>query len=237
MAGAVAQTRPPSSGLRFLGALAAFAPAQAFAGAWIAPEGGQEIWTSVAGQRNEQSYFESAAYWEAPLANDWSLVAAPWVEQSYEIEQGWRGEAIAGVKHAWTGEGGGALALQAGAFWASEPGPQCSEGGAEARVLVGRKLGERFFVNAEAAGRVLEGGCAGQRLDLTLGYRPSGDWLVMGQVFTDAPDFGEDSVKAQLTLVRFGENGRGIQLGLRARLDGDDAEPALVLGLWGRPGE
>lgn len=237
MAGTEAKARPPLAGLRYLAAWFALAPTPAFAGAWIAPEGGQEILTNVAGQRAEQSYFESAGYWEAPVARDWSVVVAPWVEQSYEIEAGWRGEATLGVKRAWSGEGGGALAVQAGAFWSSEPGLSCSEGGGEARLLAGRNLGERTFVNFEAAARLLKGGCAAQKLDLTLGYRPDEEWLFMGQVFSDDSDRGEASVKAQLTLVHFGDNGRGLQLGLRGRLDGEDAEPALVLGFWGRPGE
>lgn len=236
MAGAEAKARPAFTGLRYLAASFALTPTPAFAGAWIAPEGGQEILTTIAGQRAEQSYFESAAYWEAPVAQDWSVVVAPWVEQSYETEAGWRGEATLGVKHAWIGEGGGALAVQAGAFWASEAGI-CSEGGAEGRLLAGRNLGERVFINVEVAGRLLSGGCAFQKLDLTLGYRPDEDWLVMGQVYSDDSDRGEASIKAQLTLVHFGESGRGLQLGLRTRVDGEDAEPALVLGLWGRPGE
>ncbi len=237
LAGAEAQARPSYAGLRYLAAWLALAPAPAFAGAWIAPEGGQEILTNLAGQRAEQSYFESAGYWEAPIARDWSVVAAPWVEQSYEIEAGWRGEATLGVKHAWTGEHGGALALQAGAFWVSEPGPSCGEGGGEARILAGRNFGAHAFVNLEAAGRLLKGGCGAQKLDLTLGYRRDEEWLLMGQVFSDNSGWGESSVKAQLTLVHFGDSGRGLQLGLRARLDGEDAEPALVLGFWGRPGE
>ncbi len=237
MVGAEAQAGSAFAGLRYLGALFAFAPSSAFAGAWIAPEGGQEIITNVAGQRAEQSYFESAGYWEAPLARDWSVVVAPWVEQSYEIEAGWRGEATLGVKHAWSGEGGGALALQAGAFWSSEPGLSCSEGGVEGRVLAGRSLGEHAFLNVEAAGRVLQGGCSARKLELTLGYRANDEWMFMSQVFSEGSDRGDASVKAQLTLVHFGENGRGLQLGLRGRLDGEDAEPALVLGFWGRPGE
>jgi hypothetical protein len=159
------------------------------------------------------------------------------VEQNYDTVDGWRGEAVVGVKRGWTNEHGGALALQAGAFWDSHPADGCSEGGAEARVLVGRRLGDHGFVNAEAAERRLRGGCSGERLDLTLGYHAGERWLGLAQLFVDAPSRGDDSVKAQLTLVRFGDSGRAIQFGVRARLDGDDAEPALVLGLWGRPGE
>jgi hypothetical protein len=98
----------------------------------------------------------------------------------------------------------------------------------------GRSFGATGFVNVEGATHVLEGGCEGERLDLTAGYRPRENWLAMAQLFLDAPRAGEETVRAQLTAVRFGRSGRGIQLGLRARLDGDDPEPTLVLGLWGR---
>ncbi len=85
------------------------------------------------------------------------------------------------------------------------------------------------------ATRALEGGCGGERLDLTAGYRPNERWLAMGQVFMDAPRDGDESVKAQLTLVRFLDSGRGIQIGVRARIDDGAHEPAIVLALWGRP--
>jgi hypothetical protein len=58
----------------------------------------------------------------------------------------------------------------------------------------------------------------------------------MGQMLLDAPREGDESLKAQFTLVRFGESGRGLQIGLRARIDDGAQEPALVIGLWGRPG-
>jgi hypothetical protein len=58
------------------------APAPAHAGAWILPEKGQEIWTSVAGAREQLYFFESSTYLEAPFDPSTSLVAAPWVEQN-----------------------------------------------------------------------------------------------------------------------------------------------------------
>jgi hypothetical protein len=87
----------------------------------------------------------------------------------------------------------------------------------------------------EAAGRALEGGCEGERLDITAGYHAGRNWLALGQIFFDAPQDGEESIKAELTFVRFTRRGRGFQIGVRARLDGEDAEPALVLGLWRGP--
>lgn len=211
------------------------APAPALAGAWVAPEGGQEIVTTVAGKRDDLNYYESSAYWEAPIGRENSIVAAPWVEQNYDTDDGWRGEATLGVKHALVRTGAAAMAVQAGALWMSHPDEGCGEGGAEVRYLAGVANQHSAFVNAEVAARVLEGGCGGERIDLTAGYRPAPNWMLMGQVFADRPREGESSVKVQVTLVRFGESGRGLQFGLRARIDGGSQEPALVIGFWGRP--
>lgn len=235
MAGAQTQVGPASAGLRLLSVLAALAPAPAFAGAWIAPKGGQEIWTSVVGQRDDLTYYESSGYLEQPIGHEISLVIAPWVEQNYDTVEGWRGEATVAAKHVVFRHDDTVVALQAGALWISNPRPECSEGGAEARVLVGRPVGEHAFVNVEVAARALEGGCESQRLDLTAGYHAGRNWLALGQIFFDAPQDGQESIKAELTLVHLGRRGRGIQIGVRARLDGEDAEPALVIGLWRGP--
>lgn len=232
MAGPDAQARPAHAWLRCLGFSAALAPAPASAGAWIAAEGGQEIWTSVAGERAGLSFFESSGYLEAPLDEDTSIVIAPWVEQNYDSEDGWRGEATLGLKRKVYDTETGVVAVQASALWLSYPTPDCSEGGAELRLLAGRNIGETGFVNAEIAGRALEGGCGGERLDLTIGYRPADNWLGIAQVFADSTRGGEEAVRGQVSFVRFGERGRGIQFGLRARLDGGPAEPALVVGVW-----
>lgn len=218
--------------------MAAFAPSQAWAGAWIAPEEGQEIWTNVAGQRGGVSFFESSAYWEIPLREDVAAVAAPWVEQGYDVgEDGWRAEAtLAAKKSLFRGERS-AMALQGGAVWTSLPTDGCGEGGAELRGLYGRSLGEDGFLNLEVAARAFEGGCGGQRLDLTYGRHVGERWMALGQIFMDADRSGDEALKAQFTLVRFGEAGKAIQFGLRGRIDDGFAEPALVIGLWGRPGQ
>ncbi len=209
------------------------APAPAAAGAWIAPEDGQEIWTSVAGARDEVYFFESSAYWEAPLGERTSFVAAPWYEQNYDTLDGWRAEAVVGAKRTIFRTEDTVMALQAGALWISHPSEECGEGGGELRLLAGRSYDNGAFLNLEAATRALSGGCAGERLEITGGARFARNWLALGQVFMDSPNEGDETVRAQLSLVRFAENGRGIQLGLRTRLDGGAQESALVLGFWG----
>ena len=211
--------------------------APANAGAWIAPEGGQEIWTTIAGERDGVSFYESSAYWEAPLGERASIVATPWIEQNYDTYEGWRGEATLAAKRTIYSAENTVMALQAGALWVSHPDLGCGEGGVELRWLGGRSFEHGRFLNIETAARALEGGCGGERVDLTAGFRPSGNWLAMGQIFYDAPRHGDDVMRAQLTLVRFSESGRGLQIGLRSRIDEGPREIALVVGMWGRPGD
>lgn len=216
------------------------APAPASAGAWIAPEGGQEIWTNAAGKRGDVGFVESSIYWEMPVGDDVSFVSSSWIEQGLGAgDEDWRAEASLGVKASVFRTERAVMAVQAGAVWLSAPEDECGEAGAEVRWLGGMSFGERGrgFVNLEAAARTQEGGCAGERFDVTAGYRPHEDWLAMAQVFTDAPRDGETALQGQITLVRFGTEGRGLQFGVRTRLDGGAREGALVLGFWGRPGE
>jgi hypothetical protein len=112
------------------------------AGAWIAPEGGQEIWSNVAGERDELSFYETSAYWEVPFGERNAVVAAPWVEQNYDTIDGWRGEAVVGLKRAIFRGESTVMAVQAGALWMSHPNEGCSEGGAELRWLGGRSFGQ-----------------------------------------------------------------------------------------------
>lgn len=210
-------------------------PSRAFGGAWVAEDEPQEIWTSARGERNGGEVTETAAYWEIPALENAALVAAPWLERNTDTFDGWRAEALVGLKRSVFAEGPNVMSLQAAALWSSHPPLGCSEGGAELRWLGGRSF-EGGFVNLEAAGRVLSGGCSGERLELTVGYRPNERWLALGQVFHDGALGGEDTVKLQLSLVRHHAMGRGLQIGLRSRIDGGPPEPAVVLAFWDRPG-
>ena len=221
---------------------AALWPASANAGAWIAPVGGQEIWTHTAGQ-DEYGFvfYETSAFWELPVGESpISFVATPWLSETPANPEGFRAEATIAAKTALFRSDRGAMALQGGVLWVSDPQFGCSEAGVEARWLGGLSLGDegRGFVNLEVAARALEGGCTAQKLDLTAGYRPNDRWMGLAQLFVDIREPDADPVlKAQLTLVRFGGEARGIQFGVRSRLDGGASEHALVLGFWGRPGQ
>lgn len=215
---------------------AALHPARAEAGAWLAPPEGQNITTASAGSRGGVAVFESSGYWEGPIADDVTIVAAPWSETAPDLESGWRGEMVFGVKRAIFRDDRRVMALQTSLYWRSDPPGDCGEGGIETRWLGGRSVGDTGFVNLELAGRVLDEGCPAARVNFSFGYRPQPNWLAMGEIFYDAPREGDESLKLQVSVVRFDENGRGIQVGLRTRLDGG-GEAALVLGWWGRGGD
>lgn len=192
--------------------------------------------TSTAGEREETSFFENSIYLERRLGQNTAVVANSWVEVNYDTYEGWRGEVTFAAKRVvHETSGGTVVAVQGGALWASHPYGGCSEGGGELRLLAGRGFGETGFANIEAATRAFEGGCQSERLDLTIGYRPSENWLAMGQVFVDAPREGEEIVRAQASLVHFRPSGRAIQVGLRGRVDGGAQEAAIVISYWGRP--
>ncbi len=207
----------------------AFAPAPAFAGAWVAPED-QRIHTELVGERDGAAYLESQYFFEAPIFSGASFVARPWLESAAD---GYRGEVQAGLKHSVLRSDSSALAVQASALWRSDPLAGCGEGGVELRALGGASFAQgRAFLNAEAGHGVQEGGCASARLDVTSGFRFTPSWLGMAEAFVHDDDAGDATVKAQLSLVRFDSGGRGVQIGVRVRVDGDALEPALVLGFW-----
>lgn len=210
---------------------------EAEAGAWVAPEGGQEIVAFTLGERDAFAVSETDVYLEQPFSRRFSFVAQPRFSYSEETaEEPFQADVSAGVK-AQLFRGpiasgvAAAAAVQASAVWRNEPEEiSCGEGGGEVRALAGIST-PRSFYNVEAAFRLQSGGCARQRLEATAGYRPNDRWLALGNTFLEATATGENSVKAQASLVRFGRGG-GLQIGLRFRLDGDRREPALVLGWW-----
>lgn len=192
--------------------------------------------TSFVGESEDQpTFFEGAVYWERPIESATSLVATTWSSSDPATPTLTRHEIAAGVKRVVFDNDAWVLAAQGAAVWVSEALPECQEGGGEVRLLAGRSLaGGRAFLNAEAAARDFSG-CGNLRFDLTGGIRPAQNWLALGQIFYDAPSEGDEVVRAQLSVVRFLDSGRGIQLGVRARIDGGEQEAAFVLGLWSPP--
>jgi hypothetical protein len=129
------------------------------------------------------------------------------------------------------------LAVQASTTYVSAPTVEgCDRWGGEARALAGiASTGGRSFANVEAAYRYSPG-CNHARYELTGGYRPGGRWLTLAQAFVDDDLNFAETIKAQATIVRFTESGRGVQFSLRFRVDdGAVIEPTLILGYWSRP--
>lgn len=219
-----------------LGAVAAVlgTATPAHAGAWVAPEGGQEISQFTFGLRDEQPFSESDYFLELPISGRTAFVAQPRLAFSGDAYEA-SGEVAAGLKMAVVRTPRVAGAIQAAALWRSETIDGCGAEGVEVRSLGGLSSEDRFY-NVEAALRLHSGGCFRQRLEFTAGHRPDDNWLLMGQAFLDADPDGGATIKAQASLVRFGGWADGLQLGLRFRIDGDDREPALVLGWWRTPG-
>lgn len=149
---------------------------------------------------------------------------------------GARSEAHGGVKWAFARGARGAASVQVSGAWRQETFGTCGQSGYEARALGGVAFGPnwRGFVNVEAAQRGFSGGCPHTRLEATFGWRPQAQWLTQGQLFYDSGIHKTDALKGQISAVRFLRAG-GVQISLRARLDGAAGEPALVIGWWGRP--
>jgi hypothetical protein len=92
-------------------------PAPAAAGAWIAPEEGQEIVSIAVGERNETIVYESSTYWEMPFeSGDTSVVLTPWTETNSDTWDGWRAEGTLGVKQVMYRDDETVVALQASAL-------------------------------------------------------------------------------------------------------------------------
>lgn len=207
----------------------------AFAAAWIAPENGQEIVTTGYGQRADGvQVVESDIYLEEPFSRRASWVVQPRFENATDLPDGWRGEASAGVKAQLLRRRDAVVAAQAAALWRSEPDAGCGGGGGEIRGLGGRSWEEGTrFVNIEAAYQLYEGGCGRRRAEISAGVRSRERWMGLGQAFVDETE-ERATVRAQVSVVRFGAEDRGVQVGLRLRVDGSEREPMLVVGLWRR---
>ncbi|MBI1187005.1 MAG: hypothetical protein GC206_06675 [Alphaproteobacteria bacterium] len=208
------------------------AAAEAEAGAWMALEGGEQIVAITLGERDAFAVSEADVYLELPMNRRFAFIAQPRFSYSEETSQEpFQADVAAGVKAQLYRGPWAAAAVQASGVWRNEPEElSCGQGGGEVRALAGVSA-PRSFYNIEAAFRLQSGGCARQRLEATAGFRPNDRWMAIGNTFLESTATGQNSVKAQASVVRFGPAG-GLQIGLRFRLDGDRREPALVLGWW-----
>jgi hypothetical protein len=116
----------------------------------------------------------------------------------------------------------------------AEPG--AGETDYEARVLAGRSFVLRdrpAFVEAQLARLARSGLPDETRLDLTAGFEPSPDWLVLVQSYAGRTDAEPEWFKIEASVVRRFDRWR-VQAGWRASVDGRVApvETGPVLGVW-----
>ncbi|MFV3129649.1 hypothetical protein [Niveispirillum sp. KHB5.9] len=117
---------------------------------------------------------------------------------------------------------------------------------AELRALYGHSFDKGFF-DAQLGYRTRGGPAADEvRLDLSLGYRPDKDWLLLGQSFNavsvGTPGAGYGDVrryKVQVSAVRRLTDDLGIQFGLSKAIGGRNAggERMALVALWWQFGD
>lgn len=236
MAGPAPQTRSHAAWLRRLGFLAALgAPAVAEAGPWVAPDGDRTIVGAAYTETDEVSIVETELFIEAPLAARISVVANHWSQTATDFEgTNTRNESVVSIKYRVMSGDRSVLAVQTGAVWDSRAAGDCGEWGGESRLLAGAATrGGRFFVSAEAGARVQGEDCVRARYDFTLGAKPHKRLLGLAQVFLDDDLRYGETLKAQASLVAFERGGRGLQLGVRVRIEEEEViEPTLLLSYW-----
>jgi hypothetical protein len=209
--------------------LSAAAAEPAAAGAWLTD---QTIITQVVGEDEGGVFAETQMLLEAPLSSRTAFVARP----SAAGDAGGlaEGEVEAGLKQALLRSDNAIVSVQATALWRDNRNLGCEGSGGELRGMGGLGFADgRGFVNVEVAGRAVEGGCRVRRLEAAAGWRPNPRWLGLAEGFFYGDNDRDPGLKAQMSVVRMGRGGRGLQVGVRVNLDdGGDAAPALVLGLW-----
>ncbi len=236
MAGPAPEARPRTAWLRRLGfAFVLGAPGAAHAGAWVAPDGDRTIVGAAYGETEEASTVETVLFIEAPLNARVSVVANHWSQTVTTFDgTDTRNESVlAGKVRVLRGDRS-VVSVQGGVVWDSRADGDCGEWGGEARLLAGAaSRGGKYFVSGELGARAQGNDCIHARYDLTVGVKPHRRLLALAQVFVDDDLTYGETLKTQVSAVVFERNGRGVQLGLRMRLDaGEFIEPTILLSYW-----
>lgn len=186
-------------------------------------------------ETDEASIYETDLFIEVPLGARVSVVANHWSQIANTFEgSSTRNESVLSGKYRLMSGDRSVVSLQSGIVWDSGAAGECGEWGGDARVLAGAATrGGRYFASAELGARVQGNDCVHARYELTLGAKPHKRILGLAQVFVDDDLTYGETLKAQASLVAFERSGRGLQLGVRVRFDGNDViEPTLVLSYW-----
>lgn len=166
------------------------------------------------------------------LRRGWSVVARPRSEVS-AVEA--RSEVAVAAK--WAAQRRSlALSASAGPVWASAGMGGCAGWSAEGRLALGRGFDwgrASGFAEAVSGYRGGAGACGQAKLDINFGFRATPDYLWLGQGFFFADRHASDTFKVQASGVKVLRDGSGLQLGVRAVVDGGRfSDPALVIGFW-----
>lgn len=180
---------------------------------------------------------EADFYGEDRLAADWSWGAAGRVRVA-ELDGAVRAGGEVFLKRQAFKTANAAGAVQAGAAYFDSPDDRCAGFGLDGRLLAGRNLSERVFVNAEAGRRIAENGCREDMAEVTFGLKGA-DRLFIAQVSHHGSDPGGETYVLQASRIRLsGENGRGREWGIRVKSTAsEESEVYILFGLWfqGRP--
>ncbi|KAF0180986.1 MAG: hypothetical protein IV086_17555 [Hyphomonadaceae bacterium] len=207
----------------------------AHAGAWVAPNGDRTIVGAAYGETEEASTVETDLFIEAPLNSRISVVANHWSQTVTTFEGTETGnESVLSGKYRLLRGDRSVVSVQGGVVWDSRASGECGEWGGEARLLVGAATRSgRVFVSGELGARTQGNDCVHARYDLTVGVKPHRRLLGLVQVFVDDDLIYGETLKAQASAVVFERNDRGVQLGVRMRLDaGEFIEPTILLSYW-----
>jgi hypothetical protein len=228
-----AQSRAPIAGLQYLVALLTFVAGSAQAGAWTPARGDTSviISTSISETPVAPQATTTDLYYERGLGKGWALVLAPSLSDRDNIYA--RNEAQISIRRALYEQNGWAVSAQAGAYIWKEGATQETSSGIEYRLAVGKSLGDRAWLNGEAATRACNG-TPSVRWETTAGYRLRDHDRAIFKVFGDGEGCAPSISRVQASYV-YGLSERiGVELGWRETLPNASNwnERGGVVGLW-----
>ena len=255
--------------LSFLASVMISAPAAA--GAWTRPAGKGLIISSAShhsfdleGTGFGYSKLETAVYLEYGLTDRFTLLGRVSRETRFhqsrvEVRKGGSvflqsvntvssalGDSEIGVRAQLAHAQGWALSAQTALVrFGREPNPLLKDDarwGADARLMLGRSLGETLFAEAQLGRRAdWDGERTETRLDLTLGVRPSERWLLLAQSYSAWGEGGwsayrrtYESHRVHLSVIAPLTEGLSLQLGAINSVTSDRIAPerAYMVSLW-----
>jgi hypothetical protein len=205
----------------------------AHAGAWTPPHGTTSVIvsTSISQTPVSPNATTTDLYYERGLGKGWALVLAPSLSDRDNVYA--RNEAQISLRRALYEANGWALSAQAGAYIWKESATRDASSGIEYRLAVGKVIGDRVWLNGEAATRQCEG-VASVRWEATAGYHLREKDRAILKVFGDGEGCAPSISRVQASYV-YGLTERvGIEFGWRETLPNSSnwSERGGVIGVW-----